>query len=264
MEHASQRVKRGMEEWIGGVSGCDRGWGLIEGRGKGTASSTESYHRPGMDWLSHLADLVTTTGWSVWPLLALSVLSVTLALERTVFWLATHSRSGRGRFSRVLEKLRSLGPEGASPKLVEERGLYARFARDLCAMVGRSGGDERFLIAVSHELVERYRPAVERFSQTLSTIITAAPMLGILGTVTGIIRSFQLLGGTTSVTDPTAVAGGVAEALFSTAFGLVVALVTLFPYVWIRGESDRCLGRLEALCAAAHAGAARAEGSSGG
>ncbi|MCL4221903.1 MAG: MotA/TolQ/ExbB proton channel family protein [Phycisphaerales bacterium] len=210
-----------------------------------------------MDWLSRLADLFTTTGWSAWPLLALSVLSVTLALERTAFWLWTNSRSGRRRFSRVLEMLRSLGPEGAAPKLTEETGLYARFARDLCAMVGRSASDERFLAAVSHELVERYRPAVERFSQTLSTIITAAPMLGILGTVTGIIRSFQLLGGTTSVTDPTAVAGGVAEALFSTAFGLVVALVTLFPYVWIRSESDRCLGRLEALCAAAHAGADR-------
>lgn len=198
-----------------------------------------------------------TTGWSAWPLLALSVLSLTLAIERTAFWLVTNSRAGRKRFTRVLELLRTRGPEGAGPRLTEESGLYARFARDLIAMVGRSGDDERFLMAVAHELVERYRPAVERFSQTLSTIITAAPMLGILGTVTGIIRSFQLLGGAGSVTDPTAVAGGVAEALFSTAFGLVVALITLFPYVWIRGQADRCVGRLEALVAAAHAGAGR-------
>lgn len=213
-----------------------------------------------MDWLSRIGDLLSTTGWSAWPLSILSVLSLTLAIERTLFWMATNSRSGRRRFTRVLELLRTKGPERAASKLTEERGIYARFARDLIAMVGRAGDDERFLTAVSHELIERYRPTIERFSRTLSTIITAAPMLGILGTVTGIIRSFHLLGGTGTVTDPTAVAGGVAEALFSTAFGLVVALITLFPYVWIRGEADRCLGRLEALVAAAHAGAGRSDG----
>jgi biopolymer transport protein ExbB len=79
-------------------------------------------------------------------------------------------------------------------------------------------------------------------------------MLGILGTVTGIISSFELLGTGGGVTDPTAVAGGVAEALLTTAFGLLVALMTLFPYVWSRGQSERCLGRLEALVAAVAAG----------
>ncbi|GAB4385343.1 MAG: MotA/TolQ/ExbB proton channel family protein [Phycisphaerales bacterium] len=212
-----------------------------------------------MEALSRIGELLATTGWTAWPLLVLSVLSLTLAIERACFWLATNSRSGRRRFARVLELLRTIPPQQAAARLTEEPGLYARFARDLVAMVGRAGDDERLLLAVSHELIERYRPTIERFSRTLSTIITAAPMLGILGTVTGIIRSFQLLGGADSVTDPTAVAGGVAEALFSTAFGLVVALITLFPYVWMRGEADRCLGRLEALVAAAHAGAGRAQ-----
>ncbi|RMH12786.1 MAG: MotA/TolQ/ExbB proton channel family protein [Planctomycetota bacterium] len=210
-----------------------------------------------MDWIDRAGDVMRVGGWAMYPLLLLSFLSLTFSLERAMFWMSTNRRAGRRRFARVLELLRSSTLESASDKLVGERGLYARFARDLLAMVGSSGDDERFLAAVAHELIDRYRPVIERFSGTLSTIITAAPMIGILGTVTGIIHSFQLLGSEGPVTDPTAVAGGVAEALFTTAFGLVVALLTLFPYAWIRRESERCLGRLEALCAAAHAGAGR-------
>ena len=86
---------------------------------------------------------------------------------------------------------------------------------------------------------------------------TAAPMLGILGTVTGIIRSFAAVGaqaaggaGAEGPTDPTLVADGIAQALYTTAFGLLIAIVTLFPYVIFRARIDRALGRLELLAAA--------------
>ncbi|TVQ62724.1 MAG: MotA/TolQ/ExbB proton channel family protein [Phycisphaerales bacterium] len=101
----------------------------------------------------------------------------------------------------------------------------------------------------AHELLERARPAFERFAPTLSTIITAAPMLGILGTVVGIIASFRLLGGSGPIDDPTAVAGGIATALYTTAFGLVIALGTLFPYAIFRARADRLIGRLETIAA---------------
>jgi biopolymer transport protein ExbB len=85
----------------------------------------------------------------------------------------------------------------------------------------------------------------------LSTIITAAPMLGILGTVVGIIQSFGLLGSVDTVADPSAVAGGIAQALYTTAFGLIVALVTLFPYAIFRSLADKAFARLETLAAIA-------------
>ena len=72
-------------------------------------------------------------------------------------------------------------------------------------------------------------------------------MLGILGTVVGIIQSFELLGGDATITDPSQVSGGIAEALISTATGLVVALLALFPYMLFRSRQDRALGRLEVL-----------------
>ena len=64
----------------------------------------------------------------------------------------------------------------------------------------------------------------------VSTIITAEPMLGILGTVTGIIRTFSNLGASTGISDPLAVSAGIGEALISTAAGLVACLVLIFPY----------------------------------
>ncbi len=90
----------------------------------------------------------------------------------------------------------------------------------------------------------------------LSTIVTAAPMLGILGTVIGIIQSFELLGGDATITDPNQVSGGIAEALITTATGLVVALLALFPYMLFRGRQDRAIGRLESLATSAIAGLA--------
>ena len=95
---------------------------------------------------------------------------------------------------------------------------------------------------------------------TLSTIITAAPLLGILGTVIGIIQSFNLLGVQETLTDPRTVSTGIAEALLTTALGLVVALVTLFPYMIFRSHVERSIGRMESLIAAAQQGAGLAPG----
>ena len=76
-------------------------------------------------------------------------------------------------------------------------------------------------------------------------------MLGILGTVTGIIKSFGLLGNAEQVTDPAAMAVGISEALYTTAFGLIIALVVLFPYNHFRRSADRAMGVFETIGAAA-------------
>ena len=108
--------------------------------------------------------------------------------------------------------------------------------------------------AVALGAVEAQRPRFDRSMVALYTIITAAPLLGILGTVIGIIDSFKLLGAETVLTDPSDVAGGIAAALLTTAFGLIIALVTLFPYMLFRGWSSRAIGRIEAMIAAAQQG----------
>ena len=72
----------------------------------------------------------------------------------------------------------------------------------------------------------------------VSTIITAEPMLGILGTVTGIMQTFGALNGADGVANPMAATAGIGEALITTAAGLVAALVLLFPYNWLDAQVE--------------------------
>lgn len=181
-------------------------------------------------------------GVAMWPLLVLSVVSISLVLERTWFWWRTRGRD----VPRLAAALRR--GHGAEVLAIagDSGDVHARFARALA----EHGATE----AVAAEAAEAIRPAIDRFMVGLSTIVTAAPMLGILGTVLGIIESFELLGGENAITDPNEVSAGIAQALISTAAGLVVALLTLFPYQAFRARSERALGRLEALAAAAAQG----------
>jgi len=200
-----------------------------------------------MPVLSDLISFFNGGGWVMYPLLLLSLVSVTLSIERTAFWFRTHSRSSRRRLTRTMAKVRA-GDTPAAIALAEASGsIYMRFVAGLLDHATRTGADCGATENAALELIEDTRPIIERFSVVLSTIVTAAPLLGILGTVTGIIESFRLLGGAETVTDPAAVAAGIAQALYTTAFGLIVALVTLFPYVIFRSQGDRCLGRLETV-----------------
>ena len=192
--------------------------------------------------LNSLDKIFALGGPVMWPLAALSVISLALTLERAVFWWRTNSRGSRRAAELIAEAARAGDVELARQAAAREGSLYGRFA----AAVLRSRGPG-LSAGLAAEVIERLRPGIERSGTAMATIIAAAPLLGILGTVTGIIRSFRLLGGTSVVTDPGAIAGGIGEALYTTAFGLIVALVTLFPHAVFRAQSERCLARLEAL-----------------
>lgn len=203
-------------------------------------------------WLATAGDIMTRGGWAMWPLLAMSLVSIALSVERFIYWGLTHHLSRARWVARVADGLRAGDRSAVESLCAKDDSVYAGVARGLLT---RRAGE-----AAAVELIEAHRPAIERFGVALSTIITAAPLLGILGTVTGIINSFDLLGrsGADAVSDPSLVAGGIAEALLTTAFGLVVATMTLFPYAFFRASAGKCLGRLEALVAAAEQAPARA------
>jgi len=189
----------------------------------------------------NFADVMVKGGWVMWPLLACSIVGVTLSFERAWFWLRTNSAASISR-ARNLGLLLRNGDRKAA-KLLSDRDttVYGR----IVAMLLKEQVTEAAAVAA----VDEQRPRMERFMGTLSTIITAAPMLGILGTVTGLIRAFNILS-TDGINDPRAVTPAIAEALITTAAGLFVAIVVLFPYNAFRAQVDRTLGRIETLIAA--------------
>lgn len=192
----------------------------------------------GMD-IESFNDLMSKGGPVMWPLLALSLIGLTLVFERCWFWLRTNNAAALSRVGRLGELLRKGDRAGVKTLVAMDGGVYGRAVRTLLETAGGGGG-----VAA----VETQRPRIERFMPTLSTIITAAPMLGILGTVMGLIGSFNVLD--EGVSDPRAISPQIAEALITTAAGLVIAIVILFPYNAFRAQIDRTLGRIETLVAA--------------
>ena len=198
--------------------------------------------------IEEIADLMQHGGFVMWLLLGLSLAAVSLVFERCWFWAATNRWGRTARIRRLAEILRA-GTRGALwPQIDGDRSVYGRLVRTL---INEGEGDSE---SVATEAVEVQRGRLERFMPTLSTIITAAPMLGILGTVLGLIKALQIFAGDQRVTDPSVVSPAIGEALLTTAAGLTIAIGVLFPYNAFRAQVDRTLGRLEALVAAAGEG----------
>lgn len=187
---------------------------------------------------NYFVQIMERGGWVMWPLLLMSLVSLTLVFERAWFWLTTNNPRQRLMCRRLARLLREGQGEQARAMVGHESSVYAQLVQQLL--------DESDSDAAVADAIETQRPKLERFMPTLGTVITAAPMLGILGTVTGIISAFEVLSDQ-AATDPAQVAGGIAEALLTTVAGLVVALVVLFPFNAYRAQIDRTLGRMESL-----------------
>ena len=195
-----------------------------------------------------LSILIDKGGMVMVPLLIMSVVSLCFIVERIWFWVSLHGPGRAKPLARLNQAFRIGNLKTVKKLLPANRSVYDQLSRQLL----EHGATD----AVAIEAVESQRPRVDRFMTSLSTIITAAPLLGILGTVIGIIKSFNLLGGQQTLADPQMVSVGIAEALITTAMGLVIALLTLFPYMIFKSHVERSLGRMESLIAAAQQGVA--------
>lgn len=185
--------------------------------------------------LELVATVMRRGGPVMWPIALCSLLVVLVVLRKALQW-AFHAfarRIGAVGWARALDALRA-GDRAAA------RGLAAKavspYGPILAAALGRD--DQPFAEALEAEARAALRGLACGLG-VLDTIVTLAPMLGILGTVTGIIASFDLMG-SMGADDPTGVAGGIAEALITTAAGLVVSIGALIPLnagrVWHRAQ----------------------------
>lgn len=174
----------------------------------------------------------------MWPLLACSVLSLAVILERMLFWLSFIRRRNRSLAGEVLN-LASRGEwETIRRQTLHSKDYIIRVM--VSGILHREYDMGRAMEAEAESQVRR----MQRFMSVLDTMITVSPLLGIFGTVLGIITSFKILG-TAGIDDPRAVTGGIAQALITTAAGLGIAIISVFPYNYFNSRVDHAVHEME-------------------
>ncbi|MBW4643436.1 MAG: MotA/TolQ/ExbB proton channel family protein [Goleter apudmare HA4340-LM2] len=184
-----------------------------------------------------IQNLFDAGGVVMWPLLGFSVLAVALIIERVRFWLQINNRQSRV-VRDVLNLYRLDNVVGAIDKLRQNANLpLARIF--LAALELEEPNPEEFRLALESE-AQAEIPLLKRFQNIFETIIGLAPLLGLLGTVLGLITSFASLNlGDVGGTKTAGVTAGISEALVSTATGLIVAIFVLLFSNSFRGLYTR-------------------------
>ena len=191
-----------------------------------------------------LLDLFYKGGPIMWPILACSLLALTVVFERLFFIVAELSRRQPKLVDSMLDAV-----ERREPELAVKLG---RDSKDFVARTLAAALEHRAEKSIASALLRGAERELARYNRGLSvldTIITLAPLLGLLGTVTGMMSSFGMLGGG-ELGAPTAITGGIAEALIATAFGLGVAITALIPFNYLNARLEGA--RRELQDAAAH------------
>jgi len=183
--------------------------------------------------------ILQAAGWPIWPLLFASIVAVALIIERLI----TLRRSKivpEGLLEKVVGELRQ---SGATPEMINRVALSSPLGRVLAAGLRnvRSPRDvmkeaiEESGRAVSHDL--------ERFLTTLGTIASISPLMGLFGTVVGMIEIFgsQAPGGS----NPQQLAHGISIALYNTGFGLVIAIPSMIFWRHFRATVDGLIVEME-------------------
>ncbi len=177
-----------------------------------------------------LTQIFEKGGLVMWPLLIVSILCSGAVIERISF---------------ILKEKEGRDPSGLDDfyAAIQDRKLHeaARISRDSedfvlrylgYGLTHRANSLEDALEFAKEQELRRYRSGIS----IIDTGITLAPLLGLLGTVTGMMNSFSLIGG--DLNSPSAITGGIAEALIATAFGLGIAITGLIPFNILNSRSE--------------------------
>jgi len=195
-----------------------------------------------MEELRSFAGALRVGGVIVYPLLLLAVLSTIVVLEKVYVFVA------RARMPAGV--LRTIGADGVAWAAFEQtlaevdpRNYFGRFCR---VIVDHRKRPTWWVESRAADEASAIEQSLGRGLWILETTVTAAPLLGLLGTISGMIRAFRLFGAE-GLVDPRGVTGGVAEALIATAVGLFIALVALVAFNWCSHRQARIMDDMEQL-----------------
>ena len=192
-----------------------------------------------------MLSIIQAAGWPIWPLVACSILAMALIFERFVVL-----KTARVAPPQLLSEAMSVSSSGLpGPDVVNQlaqnsalgevlaSGLRTLNTTPRCSEADLRAAMEGAGRAVAHRL--------EKYLSALATIASAAPLLGLLGTVIGMIEIFGSQAGGVGAGNPAQLAHGISVALYNTAFGLIVAIPALIFWRYFRSRVDAYLLTLE-------------------
>ncbi|MDD7290761.1 MAG: MotA/TolQ/ExbB proton channel family protein [Veillonella caviae] len=191
-----------------------------------------------MEFITNAGHLFLQGGLVMWPLLICSIIAITILIERVRMYNAAKSN-----MDTLKAKVAEFVPQGKWKELrqvcEEDGGVAAELVETAASQPHDVDKQTQALQGAAGAIAARLRAHLNY----LETIVTLAPLLGLLGTVTGMIGSFSVL----SVSDgePFAITGGVGEALIATATGLCVAIIALVIHAYLVQREDSLVSEME-------------------
>ncbi len=181
-------------------------------------------------------------GIIVLPLSLLAIIAIAIMLEKAfVYW--SYARLPLDLLS--FAETYGFAWEDLEKRLygLNERHYYRRFFEVVIANRSRPAWWTESRAADEAQLIETL---LARRLWVLETIVTAAPLLGLMGTIVGMMDSFKIIGGS-GIVNPTGVTGGVAQALIATAIGLMIALISLFGFNYFSRTQAQTMDEMERI-----------------
>jgi len=185
-------------------------------------------------------EIVSAGGWMMGPIILFSVVAAAIILER--LWTLQDRRVIPSDLTRRVWQLVEAGQ--VNEQVIEALRQNSALGKVLAAGLANRHRSRDALMERLEDAGRHVVHELERFLNTLGTIAGVSPLLGLLGTVGGIIKSFNAItaGG---MGDPRLLSGGIAQALVTTAAGLMVAIPSLIAYRYLRGRVDRIVIEIE-------------------
>ncbi len=181
-------------------------------------------------------------GIVILPLSILAVIALAVMIEKAVlYW--RHAKLSEQLLGLVETYGFSWNDLEAELAALDPRNYFRRFFQTVLANRHHPAWWTESRAADEAQLIET---SLGKRLWVLETIVTAAPLLGLLGTITGMMHAFQLIDGK-GLVNPTGVTGGVAQALIATAIGLLIALISLFGFNYFSRLQSQTLDEMERL-----------------
>ena len=186
-----------------------------------------------------MLDIINAAGWPIWPLIFASIIAVAIIFER--LWALRINIIAPNNL--LLEVQKMITKDGVKKEAIQSLQNHSMLGEIFASALNNYNSPSEIIKEAIEETGRAVNHKLERYLSTLGTIATVAPLLGLFGTIIGMVELFSSF--TTSGNDVTVFARGISIALYNTAGGIVVAVPAMIAYRFFRAKIDTLIVEME-------------------